>query len=351
MTLSFLLPQGERVQVLRFRRYLIASGTSLMFVLLLGLCVLEGVLAVRPYAIATAAVLVTIAVFYVLFRSGLNKKAKDASLTIPMMLCAICVVTYALYYVGPARPVFLLMYPVILFFGVFRLNRTALFFTSAFIEAGYAAVIALRLQTPAGLDRPHIEILQWVVLTAVLIWFSFMGGYIYDLRTRLKQSEYDELTRIYTRRRVLELLAREKAACDRSGSDLSICMMDIDLFKHVNDTLGHYAGDLVLQTFVSAAQGELRSIDILGRHGGEEFLLVLPQTSLEGARECAERIRRQTELARAPGAGRGRRITVSIGVAQYQIGERILHTLQRADAALYRAKAAGRNRVECGVAP
>ena len=348
MILSLLFPQSEPGQALRLRRYLIASGTSLMFVVLLGLCVLEGVLAVKPFAVAAAAVLVAIAVFYALFRSGLNKKAKEPSLTVPMMLCAIGVVTYALYHVGPARPVFLLMYPVILFFGVFRLNRTALLFTSVVIELAYAAVIWILLQSP-GLDRPHIEILQWVVLTAVLIWFSFMGGYIYDLRRRLKQSEYDELTRIYTRRRVLELLAREKAASDRSGSALSICMMDIDLFKHVNDTLGHYAGDIVLQTFVNAAQRELRSIDIMGRHGGEEFLLILPQTSLEGARECAERIRRQTALAKAPGAGRGRRITVSIGVAQYQIGERILHTLQRADAALYRAKAAGRNRVECGV--
>jgi diguanylate cyclase (GGDEF)-like protein len=351
MSLSLLFPHSEPGQALRVRRYLIASGTSLMFVVLLGLCVLEGVLAVRPFAFATAAVLVSIAVFYALFRTELNRKAKDPSLTVPMMLCAIGVVTYALYHVGPARPVFLLMYPVILFFGVFRLNRTALLFATAIIEVGYAIVISMLLQSSPGLDRPHIEILQWVVLTAVLMWFSFMGGYIYDLRRRLKQSEYDELTRIYTRRRVLELLAREKAACDRSGSALSICMMDIDLFKHVNDTLGHYAGDIVLQTFVNAAQRELRSIDILGRHGGEEFLLVLPQTALDGARECAERIRRQTELARAPGAGRGRRITVSIGVAEYQIGERILHTLQRADAALYRAKAAGRNRVECGVAP
>jgi diguanylate cyclase (GGDEF)-like protein len=347
MTLSFLLPQDDPGQMLRFRRYLIASATSLTFVLLLGLCVLEGVLAVRPFAIASGAVLAIIVGFYAVFRSGLNKKAKERSLTIPLMLAATCVVTYALYYVGPARPVFLLMYPVILLFGVFRLNRTALLLTSALIEVGYGVVISMLQSDPASLDRPHIEILQWAVLTAVLIWFSFMGGYIHDLRRRLKESEYDQLTRIYTRRRVLELLARERAASDRGGGDLSICMMDIDLFKHVNDTLGHYAGDVVLQTFTKVAQRELRSIDIMGRHGGEEFLVVLPQTALEGARECAERIRRQTELAKTPGPARGRRVTVSIGIAQYKLGERLLHTLQRADAALYRAKAAGRNRVEC----
>jgi len=347
MTLSFLFPREDPGQTLRFRRYLIASGTSLMFVCLLALCVLEGVLETRPFAIASTAVIAIILMFYAAFRSGLNKRAKDRSLTVPMMLCATGVVSYALYHVGPARPVFLLMFPVILFFGVFRLNTRALLLTSAVIQVSYALVISLLLDVDNGLERPHIEIFQWVMLTAVLIWFSFMGGYIFDLRGRLKQSEYDELTRIYTRRRVLELLARERAACDRGGGDLSVCMMDIDLFKHVNDTLGHYAGDIVLQTFVAVAQRELRTIDIMGRHGGEEFLVVLPQTSLEGARECAERIRKQTELARAPGAGRGRRITVSIGVAQYRPGERLLSMLQRADAALYRAKAAGRNRVEC----
>ena len=167
MILSLLFPHSEPGQALRVRRYLIASGTSLMFVVLLGLCVLEGVLAVRPFAFATAAVLVSIAVFYLLFRTELNRKAKDPSLTVPMMLCAICVVTYALYHVGPARPVFLLMYPVILFFGVFRLNRTALLFATAIIEVGYAVVISMLLQSSPGLDRPHIEILQWVVLTGM----------------------------------------------------------------------------------------------------------------------------------------------------------------------------------------
>jgi diguanylate cyclase (GGDEF)-like protein len=102
-----------------------------------------------------------------------------------------------------------------------------------------------------------------------------------------------------------------------------------------------------LQAFVRIAQQELRAIDFIGRYGGDEFLMVLTQTSLSGARECAERVRRQMELTDSPGLGGQGQVTVSIGVAQYRAGESLKDTLARADTALYRAKTAGRNSVEC----
>jgi diguanylate cyclase (GGDEF)-like protein len=124
-------------------------------------------------------------------------------------------------------------------------------------------------------------------------------------------------------------------------------MLDIDRFKHVNDSFGHAAGDEVLRRSVDIAQKELRAIDFMGRFGGEEFLLVLTQTGLDGARECVERVRNQTARTGFNLSGSDRNMTVSIGVAQYRPGESIRETLERADAALYRAKAGGRNRIEC----
>jgi hypothetical protein len=117
----FPLPGDDREQGVRFRRYLIAVGTSLTVVLLLGVCVLAGALAPRPFAIAAGIALVSIASFYLVFRSGLNRRARDPSLTVPMMLAAICVVTYALYHLGAVRTVFLLIYPMIILVG--RLRR------------------------------------------------------------------------------------------------------------------------------------------------------------------------------------------------------------------------------------
>lgn len=340
------LPGQDREQRVRFRRYLIAAGTSLMMVFLLGVAYLQGILAARPFVVASGTVAAAIAVFYALFRSGLNQKAKDPSLTVPMMGAAICVVTYSIYYAGPERSVFLLMYPVIMFFGIFRLDTRALLVVCAFILCAYALVLGLLLLRPSALDPPRIEFVRALVLTAALVWFALMGGYVHDLRNRLRQSGYDELTRAYNRRRVLDILAHEKIRCDRGAGPFSVCLVDIDLFKNVNDRFGHRAGDLALQTFVKIAQGELRAIDFIGRYGGDEFLMALIQTPLAGARECAERVRKQMELADCPDRSEDCRVTVSIGVAQYRPGELLDETLHRADEALYRAKMTGRNRVE-----
>ena len=339
-------PRQDRDQSVRFRRYLIAAGTSLMMVFLLAVAVLEGSLAARPFAVASGTAVAAIAAFYALFRSGLNQKAKDPSLTVPMMVAAICVVSYSLYHLGAERGAFLLMYPVIMFFGVFRLDTRALLAVCAFVLGAYASVLALLAQRPSALDPPRIELIRAAVLAAALIWFALMGGYVHDLRNRLRQSGYDELTRAYSRRRVLDTLGHEKIRCDRGAGALSICLVDIDLFKSINDRFGHGAGDLALQSFVRIAQAELRAIDFIGRYGGDEFLMVLVETPLTGARGCAERVRRQMEVAERPEPLGQHRVTVSIGVAQYRPGELLDETLRRADEALYRAKTTGRNRVE-----
>jgi diguanylate cyclase (GGDEF)-like protein len=342
-----LFPSEDREQGVRFRRFLIAAGTSVLVVLLLGACVLAGVLAPGPFAIATGVILVAIAAFYLAFRFGLNRRARDPSLTIPMMLTAICVVTYALYHLGATRTVFLLIYPVIMFFGVFRLDTRALLLVGTFILCAYTIVVRLLAEQPGGLDPAPIELLRGLVLVTVLTWFSFMGGYVHNLRKRLRESGYDRLTGAYNRGRILDVLAQEKSRCDRGAGPLCVCMVDVDRFKEINDTLGHHAGDQALQGFAQIAREELRAIDFIGRYGGDEFLMVLTQTGLEGARECAERIRGRIAATHTVGSDTHRQLTVSIGVTQHREREPTQDTLRRADAALYRAKTAGRNRVEC----
>ena len=181
----------------------------------------------------------------------------------------------------------------------------------------------------------------------MLVWFSFMGGYVHELRKRLRESGYDRLTGIHNRGRVLDVLAHEKIRYDRGAGALSVCLVDVDQFKEINDTLGHQAGDLALQSVAQIARDELRAIDVIGRYGGDEFLLVLIQTGSDGARECAERIRGRIALSDCIGNDTRRQVTVSIGVTEHRQSEPLQDTLQRADAALYRAKTAGRNRVEC----
>lgn len=131
-----------------------------------------------------------------------------------------------------------------------------------------------------------------------------------------------------------------------SGYDLSVILLDIDHFKKVNDTFGHLAGDQVLRELCDRVRRILRDYDILGRFGGEEFLIVLPDVSLAGAVEVAERLRQSVAADPCHFEDKTINITISLGVASIsQEGEGLTQVLQRADKSLYMAKNAGRNRV------
>ena len=121
-------------------------------------------------------------------------------------------------------------------------------------------------------------------------------------------------------------------------------MFDLDYFKHVNDTYGHAVGDEVLRVLAERAALQTREIDILGRYGGEEFALLLPETRLHEALEIAERLR-LAALEPIHVNGLELCVSISVGVAEAQEDVSLSHLLQRADAALYQAKRSGRNRV------
>ena len=149
----------------------------------------------------------------------------------------------------------------------------------------------------------------------------------------------------------MDTLSREKGRADRTGTPVSVCILDLDHFKALNDTHGHLIGDRVLKQFAKRARAELRTMDAvqpcghrrsLGRFGGEEFVAILPGTALASAGVCADRMR--ASIADEPFDGLYR-VTVSVGVAEYQRGETVHDWLARADDALYRAKAEGRDRV------
>jgi two-component system chemotaxis response regulator CheY len=160
-------------------------------------------------------------------------------------------------------------------------------------------------------------------------------------------AETDELTQLPNRRTVLQRLDEEISRAERYGHPLSIVLLDIDHFKDVNDTYGHPAGDTVLRQTAKKLSGAIRDTDLLGRYGGEEFLAVLAQTDLPGARKLAERIRTEIESHVFDlGNGTNLRKTVSLGASTWNHGSDSADELiARADAALYLAKEGGRNRV------
>ncbi|MBU1235597.1 MAG: diguanylate cyclase [Gammaproteobacteria bacterium] len=210
----------------------------------------------------------------------------------------------------------------------------------------------VELTMPDG--QPKWASASYLMLTyegepAVLGWF-------YDV-TQQKQSERqlehlamtDSLTGLHNRRSFLEIAERELSRATRYGNPLAILMLDIDHFKAVNDTHGHRVGDNVLKEFARLCQQTLRTFDTVGRVGGEEFAILLPQTSHEQAVGVAERIRQLVEHARLSlEHGLPLQFTVSIGVAEVPDTPTNIDTLlNQADTALYDAKRTGRNRV-CG---
>ena len=158
----------------------------------------------------------------------------------------------------------------------------------------------------------------------------------------------DPLTGVYNRRRFLELGEYERLREVRNRRGLSLLALDIDHFKRVNDTHGHGVGDETLVRFVQACSTSLRAMDTLGRTGGEEFAVLLPETTLDAACEVAERMRATVGDCAMNGAQGSFQVTVSIGAAQLQDGESFEAIMARADVMLYAAKHAGRDRVVGG---
>jgi two-component system cell cycle response regulator len=157
----------------------------------------------------------------------------------------------------------------------------------------------------------------------------------------------DGLTDLYNHRHSVELLGHEFERVGRYEGGVTVLMIDIDHFKRVNDELGHPAGDIVLREVARLIKDTLRSVDALGRYGGEEFLAILPHTGPEEGRMTAERVRRAVEEHVFRAAGRELRLSVSVGTASYPqaVVDSPAALIRLADAALYQAKNAGRNRV------
>lgn len=168
-----------------------------------------------------------------------------------------------------------------------------------------------------------------------------------ELQAKIAEIEHisntDPLTQIANRKKFEAELVREKARADRYQHPLSLAIFDIDHFKAVNDTHGHHVGDEVLKSLAQLVADNIRDLDFFARWGGEEFVLIFPSISLEGACECTEKLRSLiSQVEMAPGIS----ITCSFGVTEYQAGDSIEKLFTWIDNALYMAKNTGRNRVE-----
>jgi len=196
-----------------------------------------------------------------------------------------------------------------------------------------------------------LSVLLWRKFTTITLQQEQLENANTELQNKQKElqrlTRLDGLTGMYNRNTFVELTRQELARAQRQGSSTSILLLDLDFFKRVNDTWGHPAGDAVLKNVAIVANSTVRTTDLVGRLGGEEFIILLPNTTLEAARRLAEKLR--ANLERSPTLWEKTNIvsTVSIGVASTTASDKrdFDHLYSHADLALYSAKEKGRNRV------
>lgn len=293
------------------------------------------------------------AVFYLflllLIFTGFNKRFRDPELIFVQQFVGVLVATIICYFaVDSIRGACLILYIHIFYFGTFHHRPRGFAVLVAGTVILYSFMIFLLNRFHPEAITVKTEIMRLIILLTALVWTAGMGNYLEMLRSKIRQLAIrDDLTGALNRRELFRMLAREKSLADRSGIPFSVCMLDLDNFKGINDTHGHQAGDQVLKSFARGVKAIIRAEDYLARYGGEEFVVVFANFQCrENNRLCVDRLREMTQELTFPELAASIRVTVSVGVSTYQSGDTIDALMARADEAMYEAKRQGKNRVE-----
>lgn len=308
-----------------------------------------------------------LAIMAALVRSDITANWRDPALTFPQVLWAVTcsAVAYVLLQ-EQARGVVPGLLAISLFFAALNLKARHIVSVTFYALCAFTLATLITIHEQGkGWGRP----LDWAyaaVLAIMLLGCMLLSLHLYQLRGRLRKQRQalalaleenrelasrDALTGLLNRRYMLEVLRLEQDRRLRAGHRMLLAQMDLDNFKAINDNHGHSVGDLALKTFADLVRSCIRNSDALSRWGGEEFVLLLSDTSIDNALRTLNRIRMAVEQTEVHADCVTLRMTVSVGLAEHLPGESIEMTLERADRALYRAKHAGRNCVVLGDHP
>ncbi len=316
--------------------------------------------AVPTFGFTVAAVVSTLSL-YLAQRTGWSKRLADPGMTEPQVVVMIGYVAGGYYLSSIGSGVALMLLVTVQVFGMFAISPLQVARTSvvATVLMG-AAMLAVAVQA----DDVHLRQLQAVhfaVMVVILISVSWLAHQLARLRGALVKrkndltealarieilASRDELTGLYNRRRMQELVLHQIQRHARDARPFCLAVVDMDHFKRVNDQHGHGVGDELLRAFARSMQNSLRDTDVVARWGGEEFLVLLTDVHAADAVLSMERARLAFSNVALLSVQPELRATFSCGLTEYRVGEGIEHTIDRADQALYRAKAAGRNRTE-----
>ena len=299
--------------------------------------------------------------FVVLSETHVNDRFEDHYLTIFQISGHVALQLGFLLAAPEIGYAFLSVVFLIFGFGALRMTSQQATIAWTLTVMGLAPIFLLT-STPIGMPvATHLERLAATLCYVLTIGqCAFVGLYgssmrkmLYDRSFELKEAykrieelaELDELTGSFNRRCIMRMLDEEIARARRTNAPCSVALIDLDWFKRVNDAYGHPTGDEVLRTFAITVFANIRNIDRFGRYGGEEFLLILPDTPADDATRSLDRLRTIIADLDWSAFSPGMRVTISAGVATLKPEETADTFLARADSALYAAKARGRNRI------
>ncbi|MDP1585938.1 MAG: GGDEF domain-containing protein [Bradyrhizobium sp.] len=305
--------------------------------------------------------LITVASSIALSEMGFNERFRDHYLVAPQSIINMMIMLVFTWIAPEVGVMFLCTLFVVFSFSSLRSTprQTAMVWTA--MAFGLAALFLLTdkpIAMPHGSYLERFATMMVFILTIgrcmfIGIFSSAMRQSLYKSGVELKEAykrieelaELDELTGSFNRRCIMGVLDEEIARAHRSRTSCSIALIDLDWFKRINDAYGHPTGDEVLRTFAITVFANIRPIDRFGRYGGEEFLLLLPDTPDEGAARILDRLRAIIADLDWSAFSPGMQVTISAGVATLKPNETPDMILARADGALYAAKARGRNRI------
>jgi len=349
----------DTYQRLYLRFWLMTSSVYLVMLALQMASVQLGLISTLGAVLILAGALCGITAFYVAMRSGWSKRFSDPAMTAQQMGFAFLMLAIAYVLTPKLRATLLIITPLVLIFGAFTLSplRCRQMGAVSVLVLGLAIGMSLWLQV--GQSDPHVEATVFVCCAVIFTMAADMAARLSATREKLRiqkkelhvalernqlLARQDPLTGLPNRRHAMELLEYEDRRAVRETVPPCLCMIDLDYFKRVNDTYGHAAGDEVLQRFAQGAAAALRGPDMLARWGGEEFLLMMPTTTVEEALRVVDRLRQVLTTPFVWANQPALQVTFSAGLAGLRAGETCLEAVARADAALYRSKQDGRNR-------
>ena len=348
-------PDLQARQSARVKRLMLAGVLMLIYLLVIGIFYLQGLIGLGVLQVNVVLAGGFFLLFRLSFALGLNLRIQEKNLRLPMTVSAIGVMLYTVYIAPVTQIAFVPFLFLLMAFVMHRLSPREMLFLAGATLAGYALVVAAHYATLTESAMLTIECAQLLVLAVTLPGFAVLANRVQRLHSALfkanrkirnieEDAQRDGLLGCFNRRYIVAALEQQKRLADETGTTLCLAVIDLDHFKRINDEAGHLGGDEVLRVFTRIAQANIRAGDVFGRYGGEEFLLVLPETSLLAALNVAERIREQVEHFDWDEKLRNR-VTVSIGLTQHLPGESVLDLFSRTDTAMYMAKQGGRNQV------